>query len=257
MSIRSTIQKIILSVVLIIVTGGILMLLIAANGKKSASVCNGQKITINTQKDPFIDEQDVMKLMVTAMNGSLKDQPIANFNLRRLEELLEQNVWVRSAEMWFDNKDVLHVVVTGREPIARVFTSSSNSFYLDKENQKLPLSDKITARVPLFTGFPEKMQWTPKDSVLAKDVVRIASFIGSNPFWMSQVSQVDIVAYKKFEMIPLIGNNIIRLGDAKNIEQKFARLYTFYEHVLSKTGFETYSVIDVQYKGQVIGTKRN
>jgi cell division protein FtsQ len=51
--------------------------------------------------------------------------------------------------------------------------------------------------------------------------------------------------------------NIIKLGDGKEIEKKFRRLLIFYQQVLTKTGFDKYEVIDVQYKGQIVTLKVN
>jgi cell division protein FtsQ len=56
-------------------------------------------------------------------------------------------------------------------------------------------------------------------------------------------------------MVPLVGNHTVRLGNAENIEEKFNRLFTFYKQVLSKTGFDKYPVLDVEFDGQVIGVK--
>src|SRR4030095_10723863 len=76
-----------------------------------------------------------------------------------------------------------------------------------------------------------------------------------SPFWMSQVAQVDITPERKFEMIPVVGNHTVKLGDGENIGEKFRRLMIFYQQVLSKTGFERYKLIDVQYKGQVVASR--
>jgi cell division protein FtsQ len=59
----------------------------------------------------------------------------------------------------------------------------------------------------------------------------------------------------EFEMIPVVGNHIIKLGNGQDIAQKFNRLFIFYKEVLSRTGFNKYKTIDVRYAGQVIGGK--
>ncbi len=56
-------------------------------------------------------------------------------------------------------------------------------------------------------------------------------------------------------MIPTIGNHTVKLGNSDDIKKKFHRLFVFYQQVLSKTSFDKYSIIDVQYAGQVIGSK--
>ena len=249
------------------ISGGLLTLLIAANGKKRKNICNDYHVTIKGQNNfsgaccAFIEEKDIVKLVSTATGGQIKNEPLRGFNLRQLEDFLEKNVWIMDAELWFDNKDVLHISVTEREPAARIFTTEGNSFYIDKTGKRMPLSDKLSARVPVFTNFPEKKKLNAKDSLLLDDVRNIAGFISGNAFWMSQVAQIDILQSCghncwQFEMIPVVGDHVVKLGDGSNIERKFNRLFTFYQQVLSKTGFDKYNMIDVQYAGQVTGTKK-
>jgi cell division protein FtsQ len=72
---------------------------------------------------------------------------------------------------------------------------------------------------------------------------------------MAQVAQIDITPERNFEMVPVVGNHLVKLGNGENIDKKFHRLMVFYKQVLSKTGFDKYKVIDVQYKGQVVASK--
>ena len=62
--------------------------------------------------------------------------------------------WIKKAELFFDNNNVLEVRITEREPIARIFTTSGSSFYIDSSLARLPLSDKFSPRLPVFTDFP-------------------------------------------------------------------------------------------------------
>jgi cell division protein FtsQ len=48
----------------------------------------------------------------------------------------------------------------------------------------------------------------------------------------------------------------VNFGDGSDYEQKFHRLFVFYKEVLSRTGFDKYSRVDIAYAGQVIGTKK-
>ena len=237
--------------------GGMLTLLIAAIGKKKREDCTGYTIAIKgAEENYFIDADGINKLLKTGAGSQLKGKKISEINLKKLEQLLRNNVWIRKAEMWFDNKNVLHVEVYEREPIARIFTTSGNTFYIDSAEKKLPLSDKRTAKIPMFTGFLDKKVYSAKDSLLLTDVKNIATYIKNDPFWMSQVAQIDITADKNFELSPVVGNHLIKLGDGKDLDKKFNRLMIFYKQVLAQKGFDSYSTIDVQYSGQVVGTRR-
>ncbi len=92
--------------------------------------------------------------------------------------------------------------------------------------------------------------------MLLTDVRNIAAYIKNDPFWMSQVAQIDITPERNFELSPVVGNHLIKLGDGKDLDKKFNRLMIFYKQVLAQKGFDSYSTIDVQYSGQVVGTRR-
>ena len=234
-----------------------LSLLIAAIGKKKREDCTDYTITIkNSEENLFIDANDIRKLLKAGAGTEIKGKKISDINLKKLEQLLRDNVWIRKAEMWFDNRNVLHVEVYEREPIARIFTTAGNTFYIDSTEKKLPLSDKLSARVPVFTGFTDKKVYSTKDSLLLTEIKDIATFINNDPFWMSQVAQVNITRERNFELSPVVGDHLIKLGNGKGIEKKFDRLMIFYKQVLAQKGFDSYSTIDVQYAGQVVGTRR-
>jgi cell division protein FtsQ len=237
--------------------GGMLSLLIAAIGKKNREDCTDYTIAIKgTEKNYFIHAGDISKLLRSGVGSELKGKKIKEINLKKLEQLLRDNVWIRKAEMWFDNRNVLHVEVYEREPIARIFTTKGNTFYIDSTEKRLPLSERKSAKVPVFTGFPDKKFYSSNDSLLLDDVRNIALYVKNDPFWLSQIAQIDITADRHFELSPVVGNHLIKLGNGNDIEMKFNRLLTFYKQVLAQKGFDSYSTIDVQYTGQVVGTRR-
>ncbi len=257
MNTKATIRKILFVMLWVCIGGGMLSLLIAAIGKKNREDCTDYTIAIKGSAEKFfINADDIRKLLISGMGSELKGKKMSEINLKKLEQLLRNNIWIRKAEMWFDNKNVLHVEVYEREPIARIFTNAGNSFYIDSTERKIPLSDRMSARVPVFTGFPDKKVYSAKDSLLFADVKNVAIYIKNDPFWMSQVAQVNITADRNFELSPVVGNHLIKLGNGKDIEKKFNRLMIFYKQVLAQKGFDAYSTIDVQYSGQVVGTKR-
>ena len=257
MNTKATIKKILFVMLWVCIGGGMLSLLIAAIGKKNREDCTDYTIAIkSTSSNFFINADDIKKLLRSGAGSELKGKKLSEINLKKLEQLLRDNIWIRKAEMWFDNKNVLHVEVYEREPIARIFTITGNSFYFDSSERKIPLSDRMSAQVPVFTGFPDKKVYSAKDSLLFTDVKNIATYIKNDPFWMSQVAQVNIKAERNFELSPVVGNHLIKIGNGKDIEKKFNRLMIFYKQVLAQKGFDSYSTIDVQYSGQVVGTKR-
>ena len=256
MNAKTTIRKVVFVAVWICIGGSLLTLLLAAISKKNKGQCKDYTITLKgDQKDFFINKSEAEQLLFKTANGSIKGKSVASFNLHEMELMLKHNSWIDEAELYFDNRNVLHITLTEKEPIARVFSTTGNSFYIDKMGNKIPLSEKRSARVPVFTGFPELKKMKAADSLLLNDVTSIANYFVKNPFWQSQVAQIDITAERNFEMIPVVGNHLVKLGKSEDLNKKFHRLMVFYKQVLSKTGFDKYKVIDVQYAGQVVVSK--
>ncbi|MDP1842618.1 MAG: FtsQ-type POTRA domain-containing protein [Sediminibacterium sp.] len=236
-----------------VLTGiGMVVLFGASLQQKQQKLCKDISIQISgVEKHLFIDEKDVMDLLNT--NGSAIGKPISSLNLRQLEQMVEQNKWVKNAEMFFDNNQLLQVTIEERQPIARVFLTDGASYYLDTAAIWLPLSNKISARVPVFTGIPVQKK---VDTALIQEIISIAKYVSVDSFFAAQIAQIDITPDKKFELVPVIGDQIIRFGDASDLENKFKKLAAFYKTAWLQNGMNTYEILDVQYKNQVVGIRR-
>jgi cell division protein FtsQ len=259
MAIKINIRKILSLTLWCTLGAGVVVLLVAAIGYRNNKVCKGYRIDISGASGIlFIDKRQIVDLLSgSAGAGKWQNKPTASFDLRRMEAMLEKNVWIKDAQLFFDNNGILRVNVMEREPIARIFTVDGNSFYIDSSGAQLPLSDKLTAKLPVFTDYPaSKIRMHGQDSLLAVQMRQLSMFIRSDSFWMAQVAQVDITPGRTFELVPTVGNHLIGFGDGNNYEDKFHRLFVFYKEVLSRVGFDKYSRVDVAYAGQVIGTQK-
>jgi cell division protein FtsQ len=257
MGIKSNIKKLLFISFWCVLSAGVLVLLIAAMRVKQEKDCAGYNIDISSLGDQlFIDKKDIEDQLTRNGQQLIKGRSLKDFDLKKMEESLEKNIWISDAELFFDNNQQLQVKITERQPIARVFTSTGNSFYIDSACVRLPLSDKMSARLPVFTNFPsDKEKLSKADKQLLKDIKLISSHIQAGEFWMAQVAQVDITAARTFELVPTVGNHIIEFGDAGDADKKFRRLFLFYKDVISQLGFDSYERIKVQYAGQVVGVR--
>jgi cell division protein FtsQ len=258
--VKEHIRKVFVISLWLVIGAGIAVLLVAAIRIKREKICKGYEINVNGggQGYWFIDKKDIAQLMTRKGKDTLSGKSTSRFDLKQMEARLEQDRRIKDAELFFDNNQVLQVKITERVPIARVITSTGSGFYIDSTGVRLPLSVKMSVRLPVFTGFPsDKSQLKPADKTLLKEIREVSSYILQQPFWMAQVSQVDITPERTFEIIPTIGNHIIEFGNGNDCEQKFKRLFIFYRQVLSKSGMEKYARINVQYDNQVIGVRNN
>jgi cell division protein FtsQ len=255
LKLKKTIRKVLVVTGWSLVGCGMIVLLAAAKRKQQHHYC--RKVVVSIQGDKFyFDKSDILKELQSGSNSSLIHKPVSDFDLSILEKRLENLSWIKDAELYFDSKDVLHASVSEREPIARVFTTSGATFYLDSAGKRLPLLNKVSARVPVVTNFMAAKRLNGADSALLKDVKELVAYISAYDFWKAQIAQIDITPARTFELIPVVGNHTIRLGTAENFQEKLQRLFLFYQQVLSKTGFDKYAIIDVQYDGQVVASQK-
>jgi cell division protein FtsQ len=234
---------------------GIVVLLGAAMQKKQQKICRDITIEIKgSEKEMFIDEKDI--LQVINANGNTHTKKLSEIDLKALETALEKNLWIAKAELFFDNQQILHITIIEREPIARVFTIDGDSFYVDSNAIRLPLSEKLSARVPVFTNFSSnKENLSSPDSNTLKNIVALGKYIVKDSFWMAQIAQVYITPQATFEMISTIGNETIVFGNAEDIDEKFGKIYSFYKQVWQQKGISAYAKLYVQFKEQIVAIK--
>ena len=256
MTINRHIKKLFVVGFWLAMAAGLIVLLVAAMNSQKLKKCKGYSITIKGDDQKwFLDKKDVAAMLIA--QGGIKGQVLKGFDLRQLENQLKNNVWVKDAELFFDNNQVLQVRIEERTPVARLITLSGNSFYIDSSGERLPLSEKFSARLPVFTGFPSDRDKISKiDSGLMRHIIDISAYLAKDAFWQAQVAQVDIQPDKTFEIIPVVGNHTILFGDGVDYDKKFRRLLLFYQQVLSKVGLDSYDKLNVQYARQVIGTRK-
>jgi cell division protein FtsQ len=254
---KRVIKKILVLGAWFLVISGITTLLIAANRRKSKHVCTEVLVGIKGSGEHFyINREDIMKLLQKSLNGPMVQKPVDLFNLQNLERLLETNPWIKNAELYFDSRDALHLMVEEREPIARVFTNSGTTFYMDSSGHRMPLLEDESIRLPVITGMTGARKLRHTDSAQIEEAKQVAWFIYNNKFWNAQIGQIIITPDQTFELVPVIGDHIIRIGDAENIDRKLARVYVFYQQVMTKTGFNKYAALDARFDGQIVAVKK-
>ncbi|MGB5007322.1 MAG: hypothetical protein WBO39_10320 [Ferruginibacter sp.] len=238
--------------------GATVFLLVAAIKTKPERLCKGIEIIIHgVSNNFFVDKNDILKTIASLEKTNPVGKAMGAFNLKHLEDQLDRDVWIKSAQLFFDNNDILQVIVQEREPVARVFAASGETFYIDDELAMLPLSEKFSARLPVFTNFPSgKKILSGADSSLLMDIKMISLAIQKDSFCMAMIEQVDITAQRTFEMIPKIGNQLIVFGDATDTETKLGKLKLFYKEIMVKAGWDHYSIINLQYKNQVVAKRK-
>ncbi|MBK7269535.1 MAG: hypothetical protein IPI07_08480 [Flavobacteriales bacterium] len=214
----------------------------------------------------FITEQQVREEVLN-MGGAVIGVPLAEMDIRAIEDHLRAIPCVSRAEAYHTLDGVLHVRVDQRAPVVRVFDRDGTTYYIDAEGHTMPLSSAHTPRVPVALGelhmpgaSTTVLNVTDGDSLMRlsrlNEVFRIASFIRADPFRDALIDQIVATPDGEFELIPRVGAQRVRIGDGTALEERFAKLRLFYAEGIKQTDWRRYSTIDLRFDAQVVCTQR-
>ena len=240
------------------IAGALLVLLFIISWKaKEEKKCTSVNVELVGESTValFMDEQEILEIIHE--KGIKPGLPIGAVNLNALEKNFQSIKWIKHAEMFLDNQQALQIKIEQRIPIARVFTASGSSFYIDKEGQRLPLKQLTVLRLPVFTGFlSDQEKMSAPDSLLLKDILHFTKAIKEDSFFMAQIAQINIASNGDFEMVPSLGDHLVLIGSAENIEEKLNNLYSFYKQVWVQSGVNAYQVLDCRFEHQIVALKK-
>ena len=257
MNLKSPLKKFFTVLLWCVLGGSGLALLIAAINAKNSSLCSGLEVEINDGgKALFLNKKEVAAILENEGVKDWRNRKIVSFDLMKMENILRRNSWIKEAHLYFDNNQTLKVSIQEREPVARLFTVSGNSYLIDSNGVQMAMAQRTVFRLPVFTGYPEEKFGLRKDSVLNRQIQDLAIFMNNDSFWSAQIQEVYISTAKTFVMTPLLGSQMIEFGDGSNYKDKFRRLLIFYKEVIAHTGFEKYTGLNLAFSGQIICTRK-
>jgi len=202
----------------------------------------------------LIDSADIIKIINRSFGMSLDEQAAGLIDEDRVERVLEEDPFVKNAEVVLTANSKLKIFVEQREPILRVVDNMGVQYYLDNEGFRFPLSKHFAARTLVATGniTPHTPEFLKKKRHKMKDLFELTQFLLADELWRAMFEQVYVNAKGEYVLIPNVGDQVILLGECENIEDKFRRLKVFYKEGMSYEGWQKYKSIDLRFKGQVV-----
>jgi cell division protein FtsQ len=230
---------------------------IARNYSKNKKVAALNIEIQNAQTAGFITNQDIERKVKEIYPGITSGAVVQQINTRIIEKILRNDLWISTAQVFFNRKNELVIKVAQAQPTVRVVTTIGKHYYIDTMGKWMPLQYQVASRLPIITNYPVQQNGTPKnDSVLKAMLIAIGKVCVLDSFWQSQLSQVNIDAHKKLTITPTLGNHTIYLGTCADIPQKLLRLKRFYTQYTALHGLQMYEKLDAQYDKQIVAVKR-
>lgn len=235
--------------------------------RRHSIICNGFSVEIASIPAHFFVNKDDVARIVSNKGYKLKGSKIQDINILNIEKEVNLNPYVESAEVHREINGILYVAVKQRNPIARVFNTRSESYYIDEKGAMMPISNKYSVRVLVANGAIKEsyalnytrdvmnLQYKGNPETL-KDIYTVTSYIHKNDFLRSLIEQIYVTNDNNYVLIPKIGPSAIMLGSIENYEEKCKKLWIIYKTALPYDKWNSYSQIDLQFKNQVVCTKK-
>jgi cell division protein FtsQ len=219
-------------------------------------ICNRIEVTLSdTARSRFVTEADVRQLL-EGTGLPMQGYPISQIETRKLERCLEENPYVRNAEVSKVISGELEVWVEQRVPLVRIMPDGETGFYLDHEGHVLPLSNQYVPLTLLVSGHISVPRQGEELGTQLQEILHFSNYLATHPFWQAQIVQVYVDRRGEYELIPRVGAHQILFGSMDQWEKKLDNLELLYRQGLSKYGWNTYETINLKYTNQVICSKR-
>lgn len=249
---------------------GLPVILGFATVEENNRLCSGIEVNIdNRDENFFVDETDI-KEIIYSKGDSLSGSPLSQINYNNLEQLILKNPSIKDVQVYSTVEGEVKVDILQRRPVVRIYNTAGESFYIDETGNVMPLSAKFASRVLIANGAITESfgglrlvnitKIEADDSLASKtmidDIFSVVNIIEKDEFWKAQIQQIFINEKNDIELVPMVGDHKIILGDKKDLDTKFRKLLLLYKKGLSKTGWNQYSIINLKFKNQVICTKK-
>lgn len=229
--------------------------LIAASRYQADKAIKGVNVHLNDDKEySFLQRKDIEKLLLDNRHIDLARTSISKLDLKQMEAIARTHPWVANADIYVDNRQLLQVSITQREPLARIFDHNGASYYLDSTLHTMPAQGVGYAyAAPVFTNVPV-VRNDSQSRVLYSKIAYMSKLLSSDSFWQAQITQIEVQPDQTFVLTPLFGNQRILAGDTSRMPEKLSHLFAFYKNVSGKIGWDKYETLDIRYKDQVIAS---
>lgn len=243
-------KKALVIIGLCLLAGYLIFSLFYFKEKPKDGVCSKFEVEIKNAAagNKFIEAKEI-ELFIKEKGLDPAGKHLRDINTNAIEEAILENKLVKSASVFVTNNGAVKVILEERKPVLRVI-AADGSYYIDSEGERMPLSRRSTAYLPIATG-------SIKEDFAKTDLYKFALFLQNDKFWNAQIEQIIVEPNRDIKLIPRVGDHQIILGKLNDgYQERLDKLLAFYKGALNETGWNKYAVINLKFDKQVVCTKR-
>lgn len=232
-----------------------LVLLSFIHRENDSTVCWKLAVDVDISDGNYFVDEEIVRNTIYDLGDSVVGTSMNDISIHKLRNAILRHEAVKAAFVTKTIDGQVKVKVEQRVPIARILLDEAPGYYVDAEGNIMPLSDKFTAHVPVFTGhLAEPVNEQQMQRV--ESIYRLSDFIRNDEFLNAQVEHVYVDSSGEFDIIPRVGTQRIKLGNANDLTMKFKKLKIFYDEIRSSGDLNAYTIIDLRFRDQVVCEKK-
>lgn len=182
--------------------------------------------------------------------------PLQKVDTRTVVDTILSRPFVKNALVYVQQSGTMYVEVAQRRPVARLTDGHGNDAYLTDDLHLVPTRPGAAQYVPVVTGeIPlENLQFL-------EELINFVESVVEGPVWKGRIVQLVVHAPSaewgepEIELIPRAGRFRVMLGDLGGASEKMEKLALFYRNVLPWEGWDTYAVLDIGNRDQIVCRK--
>lgn len=255
-------RKVIAIIVFSLLTSGVIFLFVFGLSKQEEVVCKIFNINIEYNGAQQLITSSSIRQDLTREGIRIKGQLITNLNIERIQRLLKTNPYVKSATVTVDVNGIVSAYLVQRKPVLRIIDIKNYSYLLDNEGIIMPLNYFMPVRVIVANGNIDlrakssNLHRTEKSKgLLVSSLLKTTQALNSDSLTSALIEQIYVNKKGEFELVPKIGNQLILLGDTIELNDKLDKLKLFYIQGMKNQAWDTYKVINLKYRDQVVCIK--
>ncbi|MBQ5663340.1 MAG: cell division protein FtsQ [Bacteroidaceae bacterium] len=241
-------KKIAIIFATIVATAYLIFALFFVDRLPSETKCRGVQIVISDNDLQVLSIENIEKqLKLRGLDP--KGKEMDKIATEKIEKMLLEYSIIKECQCYKTHKNLIGIHISCKRPIIHVFDQTGSEYYLDSDGAVIR-SVQNAIYLPVASG-------DIKGEETQKNLVKVALFLQEERFWREQVEQIYVTPKQEMILVPRIGNHLVELGKADNLETKLAKLKEFYVEGLNKVGWNKYKRINIEFDKQVICTKKD
>ena len=225
---------------LVLIFIGLSAFSIVKNGNRNINLKNVNLIETNLK---FTSEELVNKLLKQSdsNNSSLQKR---NLNLNLLENLIEKNSFIKSAEIFLYLDGNIGIKIVEKNPVFRVL---KDNYYIDSSGNTMPLSPTFSKETPLIISNVIKRDFN--------DLGTLGNFLENDVFLNDHISGLEI--YNDSLIFHVIGYDYkINMKGFRNYNERFTNYKAFYKSTYNDSILSFIKSINLNFHNQVVVQKK-